>query len=96
MLIILVKYLELPYHELIAKSSEVYASITVTAEQAIKLEEVTRKQLNSKTWFPFCAGRITASRFKAAASANVSEPSQSLIKQIRYPESQKFKTSATW
>lgn len=90
------KYLDLKYHELIAKSAEVYSSITITAEQAVRLEEITRKQSNSKTWFRFRAGRVTASKFKAAASTNVAQPSQSLIKQICYPESQQFKTSATW
>ena len=38
------KYLDLPYHELITKSAEVYGTISVNAEQAVKLEEVTRNQ----------------------------------------------------
>jgi len=36
------------YHELLSKSSEVYDSLNVDAEQAMKLEELTRKQANSK------------------------------------------------
>ena len=89
------QYLDLSYHELIAKSLEVYDSIAVDVDQAVRLEEVTKKQSKSKLWFRFRAGRVTASRFKAAASTNVAQPSQSLIKQICYPESQQFKTAAT-
>ena len=90
------KYFDLPYHELMTECVKVYDSISVTEQQATSLEKLTRKQSNSKIWFRHRAGRITASRFKAAASTNVALPSQSLIKAICYPESQQFKTSATW
>ena len=90
------KYLELPYNELLSKCSEVYNSLTVDVEQASRLEELIRKQAKSKLWFRYRAGRVTASRFKAAASTNVAQPSQSLVKAICYPESQQFKSSATW
>ena len=90
------KYLDLPYHELLSKCVEVYDTLHASAEQVTKLEELTRKQANSKLWFRYRAGRVTASRFKAATSTNVAQPSQSLVKAICYPKSQQFKSSATW
>ena len=90
------RYFDLPYHELLTECIKVYDSIAVTHQQATSLEKITRKQSNSKVWFRHRAGRITASRFKAASSTNIALPSQSLIKAICYPESQQFKTSATW
>ena len=90
------KYLELPYyHELITKSAEVYGTTSVSVEQAVKVGR-SYKKTNSRKWFHHHAGRVTASRFKAAASTNVAQLSKSLIKQICYPESQQFKSSATW
>ena len=53
------------------------------------------EQTKSKMWFSQRAGRITASRFKAAARTDVNQPSQSLIKYICYPESLHFKSKAT-
>ena len=46
-------------------------------------------------WFSQRAGRITASKFKAAARTNISQPSQSLIKLVCYPESMQFRSKAT-
>ena len=57
-------------------------AITVTEQQAKHLEEATRDQADSKTWFQYRAGRVTASKFKAAAHTNKSSPSQSLLKTI--------------
>ena len=56
-------------------------------EQAQKLEEATRNLHQSKLWFKYRAGRVTASHLKAAVHTDVTQPSQSLIKQICYPES---------
>ena len=64
----------------------------ITAEQAKNLEAATRKQTLSKLWFRY---RVTASKFKAAAHTDLTQPSQSLIKSICYPECYRFTTKAT-
>ncbi|XP_046857602.1 uncharacterized protein LOC124451003 [Xenia sp. Carnegie-2017] len=67
----------------------------VTVEQQKAVEEKTRDQANSRLWFRFRAGRVTASRFKAACCTNRDSPSKSLITSICYPELKKFSTAAT-
>ena len=41
------------------------------------------------------AGRVTASKFKAACSTNPDKPSKSLIKMICYPGAHRFSNAAT-
>ena len=48
-----------------------------------------------KYWFCYRAGRVTASKLKAAACTNLAQPSLSLIKTVCYPERHKFHTQAT-
>lgn len=86
-------YLLLSYTDLLAKCEGV--SITVTTEQAHFLEEKTRLQAKSTVWFEQRAGRVTASKFKAACHTDSTQPSQSLIKSICYPENNSFKSKST-
>ena len=65
------------------------------AHQAESVEMATRDQSKSKEWYRFRAGRITASRFKAACRTSTEKPSQSLIKAICYPKSSNFTSAAT-
>ena len=90
------EYLDLSYNLLLIECEKVFDSLTVTKEQATNLEKETRKQANSKMWFHYRAGRITASKLKSAANTDPAQPSQSLIKAVCYPESMKFKSKATW
>ena len=69
--------------------------MTVTSEEASNVEENTRGQSSSKLWFQQRAGRVTASRLKAATRTDVKEPSKSLIRSICYPESTQFGSKAT-
>ena len=64
-----------------------FGNIKITADQAKKLREMTQEQSKSKLWFRHRAGRVTASKFKAAAHTNATQPSPSLIKEICYPTS---------
>ena len=52
-------YLQLSYHELLAKCELI--SVEITKEMAEKVKEATRSQSHSKLWFKYRAGRITAS-----------------------------------
>jgi len=67
----------------------------VSPSEALKLEEETRQQSLSKTWFSYRAGRITASNMMAVVKTNGAMPSPSLIKRICYPEVFKFSSVAT-
>ena len=65
------------------------------SDLVLDIEVSTHEQAHSKAWFRFRAGRVTASRFKAAVHTDLSQPSRSLIKSICYPESLKFSSKAT-
>ena len=69
--------------------------IDITQKEADLIECKTREQSKSKVWFKYRAGRITASRMKAACRTKLDNPSRSLIKAICYPESALFATKAT-
>ena len=58
-----------------------------------QIEESTLEQAQSKIWFQQRAGRVTASRLKAAVVTNTA--SQSLMNAVCYPESLSFKSEAT-
>ncbi len=86
---------ELPYDELLVKCEEVFEKIQLSTSQANNIEIATRAQSQSKIWFVHRTGRVTASRFKGAACTDLSQPSQSLLKAICYPDRYKFTTLAT-
>jgi hypothetical protein len=67
----------------------------VTVDQCDNLEKYTKDQAKSKMWFRYCAGRVTASNFKLAVKTNLTNPSQSLITSVCYPESRKFYSKTT-
>ena len=85
----------LPYDELLVKCREFKSSINVSKEQSLIAEKETHNQSQSNKWFKLRGGRITASRLHAVLHTNSSKPSQSLIKQICYPEAFKFTSKAT-
>ena len=89
------EYLHLSYIDLLTKCEAHFTEIKITVEQVKNVEEKTREQAASRLWFQQRAGRITASKLKAAVHTDSTQPSQSLIKAICYPESQQFKTRAT-
>nr|XP_033940133.1 uncharacterized protein LOC117447530 [Pseudochaenichthys georgianus] len=70
-------------------------NVAITKPEADVIEKATKTQAKSKLWYRYRAGRITASRMKAACSTSASKPSLSLIKAICYPEATTFKTAAT-
>ena len=86
-------YLDLDYHELLKVCES--ASVEVTEEMAKLVEKATRSQSQSKLWFKYRAGRITASRMRAVCHTDAGNPAQSLIKTICYPEAFTFSTKAT-
>ena len=69
--------------------------IELTLEMAQSVEKATRSQSNSKLWFTYRAGRVTASRMKAVCHTNLAHPSQSLVKGICYPEAFSFVSKQT-
>lgn len=84
------KYFKMDYIALLS-ACETF-EISITDEMAQAVERETRAQSNSKLWFTFRAGRITASRMKSACCTDPANPAQSLVKVISYPEAFKFTT----
>ena len=87
--------LAVSYDALLDRCDHLFSYLSVSAEEIKAVEELTRGQSSSKAWFQFRAGRVTASRFKAAACTDASQPSASLILSISYPSSPGFSTAAT-
>jgi hypothetical protein len=79
--------------ELLSKCNDI--SISVTEEEVGNVEIATRQQSQSKLWYKFRSGRITASKMKSVCSTDSSNPSQSLIMSICYPSSHQFSSEAT-
>jgi hypothetical protein len=66
------EYLKLGYHELLQKAHSL--DITVTINQVLAVEAKTKNQAASRLWFRMRAGRITASKFKAACRTDPASP----------------------
>ncbi len=89
------EYLQMDYPELLDTCCN--TQILVTDEMAKSVERVTREQFRSNLWYKYRAGRITASKMKAACRTDPTSPAQSLIKVICYPEAFKFvSAAASW
>ena len=86
-------YMKLTYDELLSKSESI--NINISAEMASRLEAETKSQHKSKMWFRFRAGRVTASKMKAACHTDVANPSISLLNFICYPEVFSFSSKQT-
>ena len=86
--------LNMSYTDLV-KCENVFQDLTISEQQCKNIEVSTRDQAHSKLWFRFRAARVTASKFKAACHTDLTQPSQSLIKSICYPESFRFNNKAT-
>lgn len=87
------EHMSLNYLELLGQCDKTIISITEKECEAVERE--TRQQSQSKTWFDQRAGRITASKLRAACHTDPAKPSKSLIKTICYPEAHKFTSVAT-
>ncbi|XP_060563850.1 uncharacterized protein LOC132723192 [Ruditapes philippinarum] len=85
--------MQMNYMELLSKCNDI--SISVTEEEVGNDEIATRQQSQSKLWYKFRSGRITASKMKSVCSTDSSNPSQSLIMSICYPSSHQFSSEAT-
>ncbi|XP_078349685.1 uncharacterized protein LOC144634562 [Oculina patagonica] len=86
------KNLDLTYPELLQVCKEV--KIEVTKEQIAQVERDTISQAKGNNFFKHRAGRIGASKSKAACQTNPALPSNSLIQSICYPELNKLTTDA--
>jgi hypothetical protein len=81
--------------DLLKHCEKVALGISVSKEESVRVEMITKTQSSCKEWHRFRAGRITASRLKAVCSTSIAEPSHSLIKGICYPHVNKFTVAAT-
>ena len=85
--------LDLSYPELLKKCEQ--TDLDITTEQMEVIERETREQSKGKSFFKHRAGRIGASVSGAVAHTNPTQPSQSLIKKICYPQLFNCSTKAT-
>ena len=81
--------------QLIAACEDIFESIELTSEEAENCGNLTKDQANSKMWFRFRTGRITASRVKRVCRTSINNPSKSLVKDICYPISRAFTSEQT-
>ena len=86
--------LTLSFPDLLTKCDEIYNTVSLSAQQASRVEEDTLQQSNSKVWFEQRAGRVTASKLHNVLHTELSNPSVSLIKSICYPQKVKFSSDA--
>ena len=63
--------------------------INIFPQQQSNAEKWARAQANSKKWFGYTSGRITASKVFSVVHTHDDRPSRSLIMSICYPESYK-------
>jgi len=84
---------KLSYPDLLETCENV--SIEVTDDMAQAVEKETRKQSKTALWFKYRAGRVTASRMKAVCHTDITNPAQSLVKGICYPEAFNFTSKQT-
>ena len=89
------EFTALKYDDLLLNREMAFNSLSITEDQAKQIETTTCDQVHYKLWFRYRAVCVTASKFKAAASTDQSQPSQLLLKAICYHESFKFNTAVT-
>ena len=81
------------YQDLLTACESV--SVDITKEMADSVAKATRDQSNSKLWFKYQAGRVTASKMKSVCHTDPAKPAQSLIKGICYPKAFSFTSKPT-
>lgn len=86
-------WMDLSYPELLQECNKV--DVKLTKEEINVVERDTVEQATGKAFFRHCAGRIGASKCNAVCHSDPSQPSQSLIKTICYPDIFNFTTKAT-
>ena len=69
--------------------------INIFPQQQSNVEKWARAHANSKKWFGYTSGRITASKVFSVVHTHDDRPSRSLIMSICYPELQALGLPAT-
>lgn len=87
------KYLDLSYPDLLQECYKV--DLKLSDKEIKAIERDTVDQGKGGAFFRHRAGRIGASKCRAASHTDPSQPSQSLIKSICYPSIFRFSTAAT-
>ena len=88
-------YLQLPYNELLSMCENVSIDSEVADKMAKSLENETRSQSKCSLWFKHQAGRVTASCMKQVCHTDVTNPAESLVKSICYPQELSFSSKQT-
>ena len=59
--------------------------LSITREEQLSIERLTRSQSKSDTWYKFKSKRISGTTFELACNTSIGKPSNSLIKGVCYP-----------
>ena len=86
------KYLDLSYPELVKECYKV--DLNLSDEDIQSIEKETVDQASGSPLFRHRAGRIGASKCRAASHTDPAQPSQALVKAICYPHIFRFTTAA--
>ena len=65
--------MEAGYIDLLNICEDVFNNLSIKCEETQKLKKATRNQGQSELWLKYRAGRVTASRFKAAAHTDATQ-----------------------
>ena len=85
-------YIQLKYHELLKVCESV--SLNFTQEMSELVEKETRSQFRFSLWYKYRAGTVTSSCMKSVCHTDPTNPAQSLVKSICYPE--EFSKQTNW
>ena len=75
---------ELESQELLKSCLDYAEKLSLTSEQSLKVEELTREQSHSENWIKMRRGRLTASNIYKVCQTSTSTPAMSLLKPICY------------
>lgn len=91
------RYHQLNEEELKLECKQVFKEeLVVTQVEADYLEQSTRLQSRSLTWFRHRRGRITASKFGAVVHTSLFSPAKSLVDSILKPNPRVYSPSLHW
>lgn len=77
---------DLSEDKVLQKCEEIFANMRVTTEEVSEIEKCTLEQSDCLAWYDQRCGRITSSSVHGVLQTDPDKPSNSVIKQICFPE----------
>ncbi|XP_034039296.1 uncharacterized protein LOC117522039 [Thalassophryne amazonica] len=86
---------KLSFPELLESCTYAFQDMILTPDQVRLVKAKTKGKMERKHWVRLCAGRILASAFKCVCRSDYTNPTQTLIMAVCYPEMLPVYTKAT-